>query len=363
MFAQHGSSACSQLEAQADLIETMPILVLNVHSRCNCRCLMCDIWKREETAEITAATLERHRESLRRLQVKWVVLTGGEPLMHSDLGALCGFLRDLDVRLTLLTTGLLLARRAAELATLFDDVIVSLDGPRPVHDAIRRVKGSFDHIRSGVSELREKCADIRVTARTTVQRTNHAALCATVLAAKELRLDGISFLAADLTSEAFNRPLVWPVEKQNDVGLSIEEVHTLEDELDALIVRFHDEILGGYIAESAGKLKRIAEHFKAHLGLVSPMSPRCNAPWVSAVIETNGAVRPCFFHPPVGNLQNGTLEEIINGEAAQAFRRTLDVASNPVCRNCVCSLYHAGRLGRLDGSTSPIHSSYGSDNG
>jgi MoaA/NifB/PqqE/SkfB family radical SAM enzyme len=341
MFAQHGSKDQSLLEAHDDLIETMPILVLNVHSRCNCRCLMCDIWKRDEAAEITAATLERHRESLRRLRVEWVVLTGGEPLMHSDLSSLCTFLRELGVRLTLLTTGLLLSRRAAEVAMLFDDVIISLDGPRSVHDAIRRVRGGFDLIQSGVSELRERRPDIRVSGRTTVQRMNHSSLRATVLAAKELGLDGISFLAADLTSEAFNRPLLWPIEKQNEVGLSIEEVSALEDELEALIVTFHDDLRKGYIAESAAKLRKIAAHFRAHLELANATSPRCNAPWVSAVVETNGAVRPCFFHQPIGNLQDGTFEEIINGEAAQAFRRGLDVASNPICRNCVCSLYHA----------------------
>ncbi len=339
MFPRHGSKDQALLEVQDELVETMPILVLNVHSRCNCRCLMCDIWKRDEAAEITAATLERHRESLRRLRVEWVVLTGGEPLMHSDLSSLCAFLRDLGVRLTLLTTGLLLARRAAEVAMLFDDVIISLDGPRSVHDAIRRVKGSFDLIHAGVSELRERQQNIRVSARTTVQSMNHSSLRATVLAAKELGFDGISFLAADLTSEAFNRPVLWPVEKQREVGLSIEQVRTLEGELEALIVEYGDDLRNGYIAENATKLRKIARHFRAHLGLASATSPRCNAPWVSAVVETNGAVRPCFFHQPIGNLQDGAFEEIINGEAARTFRRRLNVGSNPICRKCVCSLY------------------------
>ena len=341
MSVQHGSKDSSLLAVHDECIEKMPVLVLNVHSRCNCRCLMCDIWKRNETTEITAATLERHRDSLRRLRVEWVVLTGGEPLMHSDLRALCVFLRGLDVRLTLLTTGLLLSRRAAEVATLFDDVIVSLDGPAPLHDSIRRVKGSFDLIRSGVAEIRSRRAEIRITARTTVQRSNYTSLRATIGAARELRLDGISFLAADLTSEAFNRPLLWPPEKQDKVGLSVEEIPALEEELEALIVDFAGDIRGGYIAESPAKLRRIARHFKARLGLADAVSPRCNAPWVSAVVETNGDVRPCFFHQPIGNLQDGVFDEILNGEAAQDFRRRLDVDSNPVCRNCVCSLHRA----------------------
>ena len=221
MFPQHGCKQSALLERDGGQLATLPILVLNVHSRCNCRCVMCDIWNRREANEITSADLERHRESLRRLRVEWVVLSGGEPLMNGDLRGLCTFLRDLDIRITLLTTGLLLAKRAAEVATLFDDIIISLDGPRPIHDAIRRVKGSFDLIQSGVTAIRILRPRMPVTARATVQKANHSHLCETILAAKEISLDGISFLAADLTSEAFNRPLVWPDERQSQVSLNV----------------------------------------------------------------------------------------------------------------------------------------------
>ncbi|HSY13506.1 MAG TPA: radical SAM protein [Verrucomicrobiae bacterium] len=338
MFVQHGSESVV-LDDAGERLATLPILVLNVHSRCNCRCLMCDIWKREESNEITAADLERHRESLRRLRVEWVVLSGGEPLMNRDLRGLCTFLRDLDIRLTLLTTGLLLERRTIDVADLFDDVIISLDGPREIHDAVRRVKGAFDLIQSGVASIRKRRPEIRITARTTVQKTNHAHLRETALGAKEVGLDGISFLAADLTSEAFNRPLLWPGERQSEVGLSESEVEVLADEVESLIAWCECEASGHYVAESPAKLRRIVRHFRAHLGQASIESPKCNAPWVSAVVEADGTVRPCFFHRPVGSIASTDLEEIINGEAARAFRRDLNIRSNPVCRRCVCSLY------------------------
>ena len=38
-------------------IEKLPILILFPHSRCNCRCIMCDIWKIETVREIAAAEL------------------------------------------------------------------------------------------------------------------------------------------------------------------------------------------------------------------------------------------------------------------------------------------------------------------
>ena len=42
------------------VITQLPILILYPHSRCNCRCVMCDIWKTSESREISAADLERH---------------------------------------------------------------------------------------------------------------------------------------------------------------------------------------------------------------------------------------------------------------------------------------------------------------
>ena len=341
MSAQHGFENPVLLREFDERISTLPILVLCAHSRCNCRCVMCDIWKREENIGITAEALQRHRESLRRLSVERVVLTGGEPLMNRDLHALCTFFRDLNIRLTLLTTGLLLQRRAAEVAALFDDVIVSIDGPPAVHDVIRRVHGCFDLVRSGVAAVRARRPAMRITSRSTVQKLNHACLRETVRSVKGLGLDGVSFLAADVTSEAFNRAGTWPVDRQSEVALSAGEVLALEEEVEQLIAEFADDIGGGYIAESPAKLRRIVASFKARLRQVKAESPRCNAPWVSAVVESDGSVRPCFFHPAVGNIGDASLEEVVNGARARAFRRELNVESNPICQRCVCALYRS----------------------
>jgi radical SAM protein with 4Fe4S-binding SPASM domain len=67
----------------------------------------------------------------------------------------------------------------------------------------------------------------------------------------------------------------------------------------------------------------------------------CNAPWVSTVIEADGTVRPCFFHRPLGNIHERPLETIINSDEAMAFRRQLDIKTDPICRQCVCTLYLA----------------------
>jgi MoaA/NifB/PqqE/SkfB family radical SAM enzyme len=323
-------------------LATLPILILNAHSRCNCRCVMCDIWKRESGDQMRAEDLERHRTSFENLGVRQVVLTGGEPLLHTDLCAFCNFFRDRQIHLTLLTTGLLLHKRAEEVATLFDDVIVSLDGPPEIHDTIRRVTGAYNLIHKGITAVRNHNPSLPITCRTTVQRANHRHLRQTVDAARALGLDSISFLAADLTSAAFNRPLIWPGERQSEIGLNLEETRALEEEIEQLILQYQAGIDHKYIVESASKLRRIARRFREHLGQLTPQAPACNAPWVSAVIEVDGSVRPCFFHHAIGNITSSTLEEVINGEAAQEFRQSLDIENDATCRRCVCSLnYHA----------------------
>jgi MoaA/NifB/PqqE/SkfB family radical SAM enzyme len=303
---------------------------------------MCDIWKRESNDQIRAQDLERHRTSIESLGVRQVVLTGGEPLLHNDLSALCNFFRDRQIHLTLLTTGLLLQKRAEEVATLFDDIIVSLDGPPEIHDSIRRVSGAFNLIHKGIVAVRHYAPSMPITCRTTVQKANHRHLRQTVDAARALGLDSISFLAADLTSEAFNRPLLWPGEKQSEIGLNFEEIKALEEEIEQLILQYEAGINHKSIVEPPAKLRRIARRFREHLGQLTPQAPTCNAPWVSAVVEVDGSVRPCFFHRTIGNITSSTLEEVINGEAAQEFRQSLDMENDATCRRCVCSLNYRG---------------------
>jgi MoaA/NifB/PqqE/SkfB family radical SAM enzyme len=314
-------------------LERLPILVLEPHSRCNCRCVMCDIWKLTDVQEISAAELERHMADIERLRVEWVVFTGGEPLMHSDLFRLATLLRARGIRTTILSTGLLLERHAARIVESTDEVIVSLDGPAEVHDAIRRVPGAFERLAEGVRAIHRLSPGYPIGARSTVQAGNAPHLRDTVRAARGLGVRSVSFLAADLSSTAFNRPLVWPEERKSAVA---PELGGLEREMELLIAEYPGD---GFILESPAKLRRIVAHFRGHYGLEPHVAPRCNAPWVSAVVEANGDVRPCFFHAPIGNTAGAGLEEVVNGERGVAFRRELNVAENPTCQKCVCSLW------------------------
>ena len=303
---------------------------------------MCDIWKVNEAEEISVQELARHTADIEALGVEWVVFSGGEPLMHSDLFRLTGVLRSMRIRTSLLTTGLLLAPHAEQIVDSIDDVIVSLDGPPSIHDEIRRVAGAFDSLREGVRALLRLRPGYPLSGRCTVQLANHNHLRETVQAAREMGLESISFLAADVTSEAFNRPGGWSETRQDAVRLSAEEVDVLSDETEALIRNNASEIERGFIRETPEKLRRIVHSFRVHLGAEEAAAPRCNAPWTSAVVESDGTLRPCFFHQPIGNVCEQGLLGALNSPEAVAFRRSLDIAADPTCRRCTCSLYWEG---------------------
>jgi MoaA/NifB/PqqE/SkfB family radical SAM enzyme len=316
-------------------LDSVPILILYPHSRCNCRCIMCDIWKDTTKAEISPAELERHLLDFERLSVQWVVLSGGEPLMHSDLFRLCALLRERHIRVTLLTTGLLLDRNAAPIVNFLDDVIVSLDGPAAIHDEIRRVVGAFALLEKGIQAIHRLQPTFPISARSTVQRRNYHYLRQTAAAAKRLGLESISFLAADVTSAAFNRAEGWDSTRQAEIALTESDIEPLEQEIGQLIREWGAL---GFVREGPEKLYRIVHHYRAHLGLCAPVAPQCNAPWVSAVIESDGSVHPCFFHKTIGNLHGQGLAEALNSPEAQNFRKQLNIAANSVCQRCVCSL-------------------------
>ncbi len=300
---------------------------------------MCDIWKDPTRREISGEEFGRYLLDFEKLSVQWVVFSGGEPLMHSDLFRFCRLLRERRIRTTILTTGILLERDAPRIARDVDDLIVSLDGPPALHDRIRRVPHAFDRLAHGIEAIQSENPHFPVSSRTTVQRENFRALRETARTARSIGLRSISFLAADLTSTAFNRPGGWAPARQSQIAVPADELPALDAEIEALVEEWRDD---PFVVESPDKLRRIARHYRAYHGLCEPEPPQCNAPWVSAVIEADGAVRPCFFHRPIGHAASAGLTGALNSPPAQTFRSELNVQTNPICRRCVCSLHWNG---------------------
>ena len=171
-----------------------------------------------------------------------------------------------------------------------------------------------------------------------IQRLNYQDWPNIIRAAHNIGLNRISFLPADVTSEAFNRPDPWATSRSDDVTVPQAELPHLHAVIEAVIEQFAADFDSRFIAESPNKLRRIYTYYTALHNLAEFPPVQCNAPWVSAVVEADGTVRPCFFHPPLGHIKQVSLTKMLNAAAAVSFRERLNMETDPICRKCVCSL-------------------------
>ena len=331
---------------QTNVIKALPIVILMPHSACNCRCVMCDIWKgNRDLKQLTEDDISGIMSSLKHLRTQQVLMSGGEALLNKNFFRLCEILKRENIKVSLLSTGLTLKKNAEQIVEFVDDIIVSLDGDEETHDRIRNIPGAFNKLKEGIAAIKFLKPGFKITGRTVIHQLNFRRWPEIIDAAKEIGLQQISFLPADVSSHAFNREFLWDENRRHEILLSERDLPELRNVVDILLITNEDDFNNKFIAESPEKCMKIYSYYAAFYGLNDFPYKKCNAPWVSTVIEADGNIRPCFFHEPYGNIRTGSLDKIINGEKATRFRKNLDMDSNETCIKCVCYLNlkpHAG---------------------
>ena len=324
---------------QTDIITSLPIVILMPHSACNCKCVMCDIWKdNKNLKQLMEEDVTGLLSSLKKLNVQTITMSGGEALLNQNFFKLCEILQKEKIKVSLLSTGLLLKKNADKLLTHVNDIIVSLDGNEIIHDEIRNIPGAYQLLKNGVRHLHNVNPSYKISGRTVIHRLNFREWPAIIRSAISIGLNQISFLPADVSSHAFNRQKVWDHSRQHEILLMEDELAELQEIIDQIKEEFSTLFETGFIAESPTKLQKIHAHYAAFYGLNDYPFKQCNAPWVSTVIEADGKVRPCFFHKSFGNIHANSLEEILNSENAINFRKKLNMSTDSTCVKCVCYL-------------------------
>src|ERR1700749_1403458 len=84
---------------QTHQISALPIVILMPHSACNCRCVMCDIWKdNKNLKQLTEQDVSGLLETLRKFGTQVVVMSGGEALLNKNFFALCKILKGVGIK-------------------------------------------------------------------------------------------------------------------------------------------------------------------------------------------------------------------------------------------------------------------------
>jgi len=324
---------------QTNVIQALPVVILMPHSACNCRCVMCDIWKdNKNLKQLTEEDVSGLLTSLKKFGTQQVVMSGGEALLHPNFFKLCQILKNAGIKVGLLTTGLSIKAHADDLLQYVDDLIISLDGDEQLHNAIRNIPNAFQKLKEGVEHIKRQNPAYRITARTVIHRLNFRNWKAIIDAARQMGIDQISFLPADVSSHAFNRQTAWNEPKQHEILISEKELPELQEVIYDITTAYKAAFDDHFIAETPQKIQDIYRYYAAFYNLDHFPYKKCNAPWVSTVVEADGSVRPCFFHDTIGNIRDASLADILNSEAAVRFRKDLDMSKNATCVKCVCTL-------------------------
>jgi MoaA/NifB/PqqE/SkfB family radical SAM enzyme len=315
----------------------LPLVTLYLTDRCNSRCVTCDYW-RHGRDNLTLARAEELLPQLAALGTRVALLSGGEPLLNPEWREIAAALRRAGLRLWLLTSGLSLAKHAADAVALCEDITVSLDGTNAATYRAIRGLDAFDVICRGIRAAVGQGA--RVGLRVTLQRSNYRELPEFVTLARDLGVHQVSFLAVDVHNpHAFGRADAF------DAGLALrpDDLERFAGLLAALESRFAGEFAARFIAESPARMRRLYDYFAAVAGQGAFPPTRCNAPEFSAVLGVDGQLSPCFFIRGPRDTAPFAPAAALDAPGMRALRADIRAGRRQECERCVCSMWRDPR--------------------
>jgi len=133
----------------------IPVVVWNITSKCNLRCVHCYANVNSVSEFDTASSLI---DDLSALRIPVLLISGGEPLMHKNIYDIIKYAKSKGIQVSLSTNGTLIDEEVAgKLKELGVDYIgVSLDGIKETHDLFRGVRGAFEKAVEGLLNAKDE---------------------------------------------------------------------------------------------------------------------------------------------------------------------------------------------------------------
>jgi MoaA/NifB/PqqE/SkfB family radical SAM enzyme len=285
-----------------------------VTDACNSRCVLCDIWKTKRSDLVL--TLEEVKKTFSDplfRDLEGVLLTGGEPVLRSDLLEIILFIHQQIPRakFTLSTNAILPDRvlevvRAAATAGVCLDLGVSLDGIGEHHDRIRGIPGNFEKVDYLLKELVKLRAQYPNQLLIVAGLTLHPLTVEYVQEVEDYaKKMGVHFIV-QLYDEA---PYYHNVGKSAAAEKLDSDTIKMLREVERLQPSMHNSIVGKLLREKTIKF-------------------RCYAFSSFFLLRANGDMMPCLRMSSVklGNVREATPSQIWFSAKAQEMRRTV--------RNC-----------------------------
>lgn len=125
-----------------------------VTHRCNSKCTYCNVWRNRDLYDVPDAKFDEVKTNLndlKKLGVKFVDFTGGEPLLNKELPRILRYARNLGFFVQLTNNGSIYPKVAEELKNSVSQLSFSLDTLDP--DEYKRIRGidNFENVMESIN--------------------------------------------------------------------------------------------------------------------------------------------------------------------------------------------------------------------
>lgn len=312
--------------------------LLELTLRCNMRCIHCgSAAGNTRDEELTTDEWRKVCNKLAELRCNQITLLGGEPLLRQDWYEIAQHIRNLGIKLTIISNGYTINKNVIDQFRKLEPytIAISVDGATAEkHDSIRGMQGSFKRCIDSLTLLRN--ANLNTTIITTVHKMN----------LKDL---------PEIRNQILDREIAWQIQIANPIGRFPESLTLSKKEFYSLAM-FIASTRKQY---STKELPITAAHC---IGYHSSILPNviigqwrgCQAGMRTLGIQSDGGIKGCLSLPDdfiEGNLKENTIEEIWNDPDFSSYNRKFTKDDlNDKCRNC--SYGRTCRGGCLSVSTS-----------
>lgn len=306
---------------------------LYITEACNCRCLMCNVWKRKNPATCPRVVQERAVDALARLGCYYYTISGGEPTLVKDLPERLAYAAAKIPYVHLVTNGLsMTAELAREIGSAgIREISISLDGTEAEHNTLRGVADAYARAWHAIELCSVHAARAQIVVNSVLTRYN---------------LDGLR--------EIGNRLKKFPRIYQKYLPLSF---HALfgnkeqkmpafpgkEESLGAMEKFLDDARANPRIVNSDVFLRKAKRYFGGAPDII-PEQPHCLYPYHSIEIDAHGFAYPCITGMDFkdGISPETDLEQGLKSSRYRALQKKLKKCAS--CRGSMMLCYYEPRL-------------------
>lgn len=323
------------------------LITVMTTDRCNLRCRACHYAYSESPGYHINQAGNMQPEIFRKLMDEipgkpLISFTGGEPLLNPFVFDFIAYTKENGRFCNLVTNGWLLEKHAYALCEAgLDMLVVSVDGPKRVHNAIRG-KDSFERLVAGLMSILAHPKRPLVFLSMAISDKNFGSLVPMYEFAKHLGVDGVNInhLWMQTSSVVDMNNSLFPAYPAEEVDWEVQtEKIDSEQVADGLETIRRRSRGGRFVVVESPYLNReeILLWYREPEAPVKYKTTRCG--WIRFKVWSDGKVKPCRDWV-FGDLNERHAMEIWNGPEYRKFRRTLKANGMlPMCARC-CVIAH-----------------------